>query len=83
MQTDNNGGGTPSRTHPHEWDHEIPTIHLFVVGTLPVTMGYQYMITSEGMCNGGVRSYMFSVHDPGKMFSKQVLGARAFRLQAL
>ena len=29
------------------------------------------------------RSYMFSVHDPGKMFSKQVLGTRAFRLRAL
>ena len=26
---------------------------------------------------------MFSVHDPGKMFSKQVLGTRAFRLRAL
>ena len=29
------------------------------------------------------RSYMFSVHDPCKMFSKQVLGTRAFRLWAL
>ena len=29
------------------------------------------------------RSYMFSVHDPSKMFSKQVLGTRAFRLRAL
>ena len=29
------------------------------------------------------RSCMFSVHDPGKMFSKQVLGTRAFRLRAL
>ena len=29
------------------------------------------------------RSYLFSVHDPGKMFSKQVLGTRAFRLRAL
>ena len=29
------------------------------------------------------RSYMFSVHDPGKMFSEQVLGTRAFRLRAL
>ena len=29
------------------------------------------------------RSYMFSVHDSGKMFSKQVLGTRAFRLRAL
>ena len=28
-------------------------------------------------------SYMFSVHDPGRMFSKQVLGTRAFRLRAL
>ena len=27
--------------------------------------------------------YMFSVRDPGKMFSKQVLGRRAFRLRAL
>ena len=27
--------------------------------------------------------YMFSVHDPSKMFSKQVLGTRAFRLRAL
>ena len=26
---------------------------------------------------------MFSVHDPGKMFSKQVLGTRVFRLRAL
>ena len=29
------------------------------------------------------RSYMFSVHVPGKMFSKQVLGTWAFRLRAL
>ena len=29
------------------------------------------------------RSYMFSVHDPDKMISEQVLGTRAFRLQAL
>ena len=29
------------------------------------------------------RLYMFSVHDPGKMFSEQVLGTRAFRLRAL
>ena len=29
------------------------------------------------------RSYMFSVHDPGQMFSKQVLGTQAFRLRAL
>ena len=27
------------------------------------------------------RSYMFSEHDPGKMFSKQVLGTRAFRFK--
>ena len=33
--------------------------------------------------NTRARSYMFSVHDPGKMFSKQVLGTRAFRLRAL
>ena len=29
------------------------------------------------------RSYMFSVHDPGKMFSEQVLGTQAFTLRAL
>ena len=29
------------------------------------------------------RSYMFSVHNPGKMFSEHVLGTRAFRLRAL
>ena len=29
------------------------------------------------------RSYMFSVHVPGKMCSKQVLGTRSFTLQAL
>ena len=29
------------------------------------------------------RSYMFSVHDPVKMFSRQVLGTRVFRLRAL
>ena len=27
--------------------------------------------------------HMFSVHDPGKMFSEQVLGTRAFRLRGL
>ena len=27
--------------------------------------------------------HMFSVHDPGKMFSKQVLGTQVFRLRAL
>ena len=37
------------------------------------------------LCQGTsrARSYMFSVHDPGKMFSKQVLGTGAFRLRAL
>ena len=29
------------------------------------------------------RSYMFSVHNPGKMFSEHVLGTRAFILRAL
>ena len=40
-------------------------------------------ILTLAIANLWARSYMFSVHVPGKMFSKQVPGTRAFRLRAL
>ena len=42
------------------------------------------LLTPSGLVLGILRalSYTFSVHVPGEIFSKQVLGMRAFRLQA-
>ena len=37
----------------------------------------------KNICSHRARSYMFSVHNPGKMFSEHVLGTRAFILRAL
>ena len=41
------------------------------------------MIISHDTVRYRARSYMFSVHNPGKMFSEHVLGTRAFILRAL
>ena len=61
----------PCKIHSHSSDNEIVQLHF-------ISVSYD-----AGDSKFRARSYMFSVHVPGKMFSKQVLGTRAFRLRAL